>query len=153
MTPTSALVVFILLTAAASLHVPGCLPDEDATIVSESIFQVPDPTTGETFTNLTLTYFTCPSRQAQGQSEEPEESRALKRQSQAPIDLCGIMDSSAVFSSTFTQGAKTTACPFDMPPRHVPGHVPGHVARQLGTNYHGGRNGLNRLIWARAAPN
>lgn len=114
MTPTSALIAFILITAAASLHVPGCLPDEDATIVSESTFQVPDPTTHEeTFTNLTLTYFTCPSRQAQAQDEQPEEhdlqnsilrgsrSRgpgALKHQSQTPIDLCGIMDSSEVFA-------------------------------------------------------
>ncbi|KAJ6564183.1 hypothetical protein B0H19DRAFT_1258663 [Mycena capillaripes] len=89
MTPTSALVVFILFKLAASIHAPGCLPDEDATIVSESIFQVPDPNTGETFTNLTLTYFTCPSRQTQAQPS----------QSATPIELCGIMDSSAVFST------------------------------------------------------
>ncbi|KAJ7107781.1 hypothetical protein C8R44DRAFT_885183 [Mycena epipterygia] len=110
MTPTSVLVAFILFTVAASLHPPGCLPDEDATIVSESIFQVPNPNTGETFTNLTLTYFTCPSRQAQAHDGQPKEGglqtgeehlRALKRQSQTPIDICGILDSSEVFTSTF----------------------------------------------------
>ncbi|KAJ7765949.1 hypothetical protein DFH07DRAFT_359440 [Mycena maculata] len=92
MTSTSALVAFILFAVVASLNVPGCLPDGDATIVSEAIYQVPDPNTGlETFTNLTLVYFSCVSSQ-------PEES---KRQSQTPIDLCGIMESSEVFDSEF----------------------------------------------------
>ncbi|KAJ7192399.1 hypothetical protein GGX14DRAFT_406350 [Mycena pura] len=93
MFPTSALVLFVLFTAATSLHAPGCLPDEDATIVSQAMFPAPDPNTGlETLTNLTLTFYTCPSRQAQTQPG----------QSETPIDICGIMDSSAVFSSTIT---------------------------------------------------
>ncbi|KAJ7454211.1 hypothetical protein FB451DRAFT_1184962 [Mycena latifolia] len=93
MTPTLAFVAFILLTVASSAHLPGCLPDEDATIISESIFQVPDPTTtGVPFTNLTLTYFTCPSRQAQVQHAQLDER-------QAPIDLCGFMDDGGIFST------------------------------------------------------
>jgi hypothetical protein len=88
MTPTSALVAFILLGVATAFHVPGCLPDEDVTILSAPVFPVIDPTT-ETFTNLTITYFTCPSRQAQ----------ASERQSQTSIELCGIMESGQVFDS------------------------------------------------------
>lgn len=99
MTPTSALVAFLLFDVAASLtNDPGCLPDEDAIVVSESMFLVPDPNNFELLTNLTLTHFTCPSRQAQDQA--PNET-ALKRQSQTPVDLCGIMDSSEVSPVSF----------------------------------------------------
>jgi hypothetical protein len=73
MNPTSALVAFILLAITASLHVPGCLPDEDATIVSEAMFPVPELDNPiPRLENLTITHFTCPSRQAQTQTESPE---------------------------------------------------------------------------------
>ncbi|KAJ7763419.1 hypothetical protein B0H16DRAFT_1718649 [Mycena metata] len=98
--PPSALFVFALVTVAASFqNFPGCLPDEDATIVSESLFPVADttgpPVIGEVLTNLTLTYYTCPSLQA-AQNRRREGTRQS-----APIDINGIMDSSAVFASTF----------------------------------------------------
>ncbi|KAK7470136.1 hypothetical protein VKT23_001576 [Stygiomarasmius scandens] len=83
----------ILVTAAASLHVPGCLPNEDATIVSESTFQVPDLNSGPF--ELILTYFTCPSR------ERALQNGTLKRRDQNLIEICGIMDSSQVFAGTF----------------------------------------------------
>jgi hypothetical protein len=59
---------FDLLTAQIAValsNVPGCLPDETATIVLQSIFQVPDLIVGG-FANLTVTNFkvTCPSREA-----------------------------------------------------------------------------------------
>ncbi|KAF7339037.1 hypothetical protein MVEN_01979900 [Mycena venus] len=90
MTPTSALVTFILLAGAASLHVPPCLPDEDATILSQPMFPVVDPSSLQTI-NLTLTYFTCPSRQVQ-----PQNANTMKRQSQTPVDLCTLMEGGQV---------------------------------------------------------
>ncbi|KAK7043410.1 hypothetical protein R3P38DRAFT_242737 [Favolaschia claudopus] len=77
---------------ALALHVPGCAPGEDASVVSESVFQVPDPNAGFALTNLMLAYFTCASRQALFRNASKH---------QTLIDLCGIMDSSSVFSSTF----------------------------------------------------
>ncbi|KAJ7758047.1 hypothetical protein B0H16DRAFT_659271, partial [Mycena metata] len=80
------------------INAPGCFPDEVATVVSESIYPVvlqAPPVTGEV-ANLTLTFYTCPSRQADGGGDR------RKRQSTQPVDICGIMDSSAVFESTFT---------------------------------------------------
>ncbi|KAF7335635.1 hypothetical protein MVEN_02218400 [Mycena venus] len=95
MNPTSTLIGFILFAVATALqNVPGCLPDEQATVVTQSIFSVPDPTAPPgpgLFTNLTLTYFTCPSRQAPAQSNQP------------PIQICGAMDGSEVFfTATFS---------------------------------------------------
>ncbi|KAJ7264664.1 hypothetical protein C8J57DRAFT_1512003 [Mycena rebaudengoi] len=89
MNPTSALVAFILLTITASLHVPGCLPDEDAATVSEAMFPVPDldnPIIGR-LEDLTITHFTCPSRQVQTKRDTHNSSRR-----QSPIDLCGPME-------------------------------------------------------------
>ncbi|KAF7350098.1 hypothetical protein MVEN_01311900 [Mycena venus] len=87
MLPALTFIPFILFSVVTSVQFPGCLPDEDATIVENPSFPVFSPT-GQ-ITNLTLTYFTCPSRQAQA---EPEG---------APINICGIMDSSEVFAGTF----------------------------------------------------
>ncbi|KAJ7763483.1 hypothetical protein B0H16DRAFT_1527954 [Mycena metata] len=64
-------IVFTRLAAGATpsfINAPGCLPDEVATVVSESIYPVvlqAPPVTGEV-ANLTLTFYTCPSRQADG---------------------------------------------------------------------------------------
>ncbi|KAJ7059414.1 hypothetical protein C8F01DRAFT_1231908 [Mycena amicta] len=91
---TSALFAFLLLTETMSLNVPGCLPDEDATITSQSIYSVPDPTINiGGFTNLTMTFFTCPSRQTRG--------RALQER-QTPIDICGPINNGEVFDGLFT---------------------------------------------------
>ncbi|KAJ7281146.1 hypothetical protein C8J57DRAFT_1300949 [Mycena rebaudengoi] len=114
MTPASALVALLLLIGAASLHVPGCLPDEDATIVSEAMFEVPDIVVMPfRFKNLTITHFTCPSRQSLAQ-RKPSERRDLQsgirtggthhnleRQTPTPIQLCGIMGGSELFKSKF----------------------------------------------------
>ncbi|KAJ7603868.1 hypothetical protein DFH06DRAFT_1255882 [Mycena polygramma] len=99
-TLAKALVAFSVFAAALG-QVLGCLPGENPTIVSQSIFPVFEPT-GD-LTNLTLTYFTCPSRHSQverGQRVRPDWDYSEPRA--APIDVCGIMDSSAVFASTFS---------------------------------------------------
>ncbi|KAJ7231522.1 hypothetical protein C8J57DRAFT_180034 [Mycena rebaudengoi] len=112
MTPTSALVACILLTVAAALRVPGCLPDEDATIVSEDMFPVPDIVASPfRFKNLTITHFTCPSRQALVQQEPPElrdlqsdihmggTHHNLGRQNHIVLGSCGLMSNE--FESKF----------------------------------------------------
>ncbi|KAJ7196219.1 hypothetical protein GGX14DRAFT_403420 [Mycena pura] len=81
------IVGFILFLMVASIQWPGCLPDEEVTIVENSSFPVFFPT-GKT-SNLTVTAFTCPSRQALA---EPEG---------APIDVDGLMENGAVFFGTF----------------------------------------------------
>ncbi|KAJ7187271.1 hypothetical protein C8R46DRAFT_1025159 [Mycena filopes] len=87
--------------AAAFLHnAPGCVPDETATIFSESVFPVvlqAPPVTGQ-IANLTLTAYTCPSRET---SAAARLGTGKRRQNAKPIDVCGIMDSSAVFASAF----------------------------------------------------
>ncbi|KAJ7818626.1 hypothetical protein B0H13DRAFT_1922176 [Mycena leptocephala] len=95
---------FDLLTAQIAValsNVPGCLPDETATIVLQSIFQVPDLIVGG-FANLTVTNFkvTCPSREASAALPKRgildgvgRWAMAAKRQSQTPIELCGEMES------------------------------------------------------------
>ncbi|KAJ7895737.1 hypothetical protein B0H13DRAFT_1885442 [Mycena leptocephala] len=93
MAPTSALLAFMFLTVAASLNVPTCPPGEQANVVSESMFPVVSPFGNNPTINLTLTYFTCPSLQAQARRG------ALKRQSEAPVDICrGLQDD---FEATF----------------------------------------------------
>ncbi|KAJ6484199.1 hypothetical protein C8R45DRAFT_1000407 [Mycena sanguinolenta] len=93
MTPTSALLAFMFLTVAATLNVPTCPPGEQANVVSESMFPVVSPFGNNPTINLTLTYFTCPSLQAQARR------RALKSQGDAPIDVCtGLQDA---FEATF----------------------------------------------------
>ncbi|KAJ7454606.1 hypothetical protein B0H11DRAFT_2287903 [Mycena galericulata] len=102
MAPTSTLLAFMFLTVAASLNVPTCPPDEQANVVSESMFPVVSPFGNNPTINLTLTYFTCPSLQAQARRG------ALKRQSEAPIDVCpGLQDG---FDATFG------CSPGDQPP-------------------------------------
>ncbi|KAJ7261507.1 hypothetical protein C8J57DRAFT_1336424 [Mycena rebaudengoi] len=114
MTPASALVALLLLTGAASLHVPGCLPDEDATIVSEAMFEVPDIVAMPfRFKISTITHFTCPSRQALAQQKPSERQdlqggvriggthHNLERQTPTPIQLCGIIGGSELFKSKF----------------------------------------------------
>ncbi|KAJ7792150.1 hypothetical protein B0H14DRAFT_2932711 [Mycena olivaceomarginata] len=89
MAPTSALLAFMFLTVAASLNVPTCPPGEQANVVSESMFPVVSPFGNNPTINLTLTYFTCPSLQAQARRG------ALKSQSEAPINVClGLQDGS-----------------------------------------------------------
>jgi hypothetical protein len=128
MTPTSVLIIFMLVASAASLHAPGCAPGKFATIVNQTILVVPDTTPrSQEFINLTLTYFTCPSRQAQAgaQDERPEERdlqndissgsrhfqpRALKHRSSTPIDINGTMGSSEIFfdgSKNYFMSAET----------------------------------------------
>jgi hypothetical protein len=112
MTPASALVALLLFTGAASLHVPGCLPDEDATIVSEAMFEAPDIVAIPfRFKNLTITRFTCPSREALAQQKPSERQdlqsgirtggthHNLERHSPTPIQLCGMMGGSELFKS------------------------------------------------------
>ncbi|KAJ7277770.1 hypothetical protein C8J57DRAFT_1307985 [Mycena rebaudengoi] len=114
MTPASALVALLLFTGAASLHVPGCLPDEDATIVSEAMFEAPDIVAIPfRFKNLTITRFTCPSREALAQQKPSERQdlqsgirtggthHNLERHSPTPIQLCGMMGGSELFKSKF----------------------------------------------------
>ncbi|KAJ7121822.1 hypothetical protein C8R43DRAFT_1150635 [Mycena crocata] len=95
--------LLLLATATAALHAPGCLPDEPATITSQSVFQVPDPTTsGEPFTELTLTGFTCASRQP-GARARFGVTRVVRDDAGAPIDLCGVVENGEIFhaGSTF----------------------------------------------------
>jgi hypothetical protein len=82
MAPASVLLAFMLLTVAASLNVPTCPPGEEANVVSESMFPVVSPFGSNPTINLTLTYFTCPSLQAQARRG------ALKRQGDGPVDAC-----------------------------------------------------------------
>ncbi|KAJ7264648.1 hypothetical protein C8J57DRAFT_1331632, partial [Mycena rebaudengoi] len=106
MIPASALVALLLLTGAASLHVP--------VIVSEAMFEVPDIVAMPfRFKNLTITHFTCPSRQAPAQQKPSERQdlqsgirtggthHNLERRSPTPIQLCGIMGGSELFKSKF----------------------------------------------------
>ncbi|KAJ6453332.1 hypothetical protein C8R45DRAFT_1223189 [Mycena sanguinolenta] len=79
----STLVPFALFTVAASLqNVPGCLPDEQAIIVSHSVFDdipiLPAGVGG--FTNATITFFTYPSRETAGVAP-----------ASTPIDVCGLI--------------------------------------------------------------
>nr|GAT44518.1 predicted protein [Mycena chlorophos] len=85
--------------AAAQLQaVPGCLATEPAIIINQTIFDVFLPSGAQT--NLTLTSFTCPSRQALGPAPPG-----------TPIELCGLMDSSSVFQGTFSCTQGTTGLP------------------------------------------
>ncbi|KAJ7191796.1 hypothetical protein GGX14DRAFT_597037 [Mycena pura] len=111
MAPTPALLAFMFLTVAASLNVPTCAPGEQANVVSESMFPVVRPLlinsalpvvspfgNNPTIT-LTLTFFTCPSLQThQAQARRG----ALKRQSEAPIDVCPRLQEG--FGATFGCG-------------------------------------------------
>ncbi|KAJ7264627.1 hypothetical protein C8J57DRAFT_1623422 [Mycena rebaudengoi] len=110
MNPASALLAFILFTVVATLHVPGCLPDEDATIVSEAMFPVPDLDNPiPRLENLTITHFTCPSRaQTQTESSELRGSQSgicmagdthNNSRRQSPIDLCGPMEGAELFGA------------------------------------------------------
>jgi hypothetical protein len=112
MNPASALLAFILFTVVATLHVPGCLPDEDATIVSEAMFPVPDLDNPiPRLENLTITHFTCPSRaQTQTESSELRGSQSgicmagdthNNSRRQSPIDLCGPMEGAELFGGEF----------------------------------------------------
>ncbi|KAJ7895763.1 hypothetical protein B0H13DRAFT_1885467 [Mycena leptocephala] len=78
MAPTSALLAFMFLTVAASLNVPTCPPGEQANVVSESMFPVVSPFGNNPTINLTLTYFTCPSLQAQARRGALNRQRPLE---------------------------------------------------------------------------
>ncbi|KAJ6477005.1 hypothetical protein C8R45DRAFT_368719 [Mycena sanguinolenta] len=89
------LVLAALYTLAASLqNLPGCLPGEQANIVSQTRYSVPDLPTGIPLTNATATLFTCPSREAPGDSPPS-----------APIGLpCTFNDIFSEGTSNCTQG-------------------------------------------------
>ncbi|KAF7351741.1 hypothetical protein MSAN_01607300 [Mycena sanguinolenta] len=82
----SILAPFTFFVVAASLqNVPGCLPGEKATIVSQSVFgDIPilSPGVGGV-TNATITFFTCPSRDS-----------PVVAPPSTPIDVCGLIDNS-----------------------------------------------------------
>ncbi|KAJ7509100.1 hypothetical protein B0H11DRAFT_2270613 [Mycena galericulata] len=86
------LFAFFLLMGVVSLNVPEC---EDATILSEAVYSVPNPTTNTEFTNLTMTYFTCPSLQTRAL-----EGRALQER-QTMINICGPIGNGVVFDGQF----------------------------------------------------
>jgi hypothetical protein len=83
------------------------------------MFEVPDIVVMPfRFKNLTITHFTCPSRQSLAQ-RKPSERRDLQscirtggthhnleRQTPTPIQLCGIMGGSELFKSKFLSGEK-----------------------------------------------
>ncbi|KAF7329444.1 hypothetical protein MKEN_00206500 [Mycena kentingensis (nom. inval.)] len=96
------LVLLPLASASARLtlqlqNAPGCAPSEIPTIASQQVFPLFNTSTGN-LVDLTLTWYACASR---GVPAAPT----------PPIELCGIMDSSAVFSGTFDCTQGTTGLP------------------------------------------
>ncbi|KAJ7928387.1 hypothetical protein B0H13DRAFT_1860581 [Mycena leptocephala] len=101
--PMLLLVLSTIFKLAASLQkVPGCLSGEQATLTSQTRYVVPDllfppKSDGIPLTNATATFFTCPSREAQGDAPLS-----------TPIDLHGPFNNRIFFEEgTFncTQGA------------------------------------------------